>query len=393
MGNLDKVVFDACKGSEKDFIKDWGYIVNIDSPTCYSKGLKKIADFTIQKLDAMAAEFKTYPVDNEDEGFNVEGTLKGNGKHSILLLAHMDTVFPADTAKQRPFRIDNEGKAYGPGVSDDKCGIIQCLYAMKILKDMGYGSYKKITLLVNCQEENGSHYSRKCIMKLAQEHDYVLCVEAGTPADGVCINRVGSGNLVTEIKGVMAHAAYPRQGCNAANELAFQVLQIIQLANEDKGTIITTRFMESGIMNLEKNVVPDQAKAIQRVYAYTPEEIKRVEISAHEISKKPSISGAEVKSTFNLAFPPFVKSKKTIELASLAQTIYSEIGRSLSFSSGAAATDAGWASIVNDATLCSLGPVSGGCNHSDKEWADAKSVVPRLYLLTRMLMHLGFHGL
>jgi glutamate carboxypeptidase len=393
MGKKNQAVYGECQAAESELQKDWETIVNIDSPTCYGEGLVKVGNFVADKLLSLGADVKKHSVKNKDEGFNVVGTIKGSGKGSILLLAHMDTVLPVGSALQRPFRIDDDGKAYGPGVSDDKSGIVQCLYAMKLLKKIGFNNYEKITLLANCQEENGSESSRELIMKLATEHEYVLCAETGAPGDGVCVNRAGSGNLETEVKGLTAHAAYPWLGHNAADELAHQILHLNKLADQEKGTVVTTRIVESGTANTDKSVVPDHAIAVMRVYAYIPEEIERVEAAAGNLAKKVHIEGTVVKSTFKLAFPPFVKSPNTLKLASLAQRIYAELGLSLKTVSGAAATDAGWASKVNDATLCSLGPVSGGQNHTDKEWADAKSVVPRLYLITRMLMELGSHGL
>jgi glutamate carboxypeptidase len=382
-------VLAACQQVEVSFIKDWQALVAIDSPTCCQDGLAQMGDFIVNKLIGLGATVVTYPVNDGQDGYNVVGTIEGNGGGSILLLVHMDTVFPVGAAVERPFHIDDEGIAHGPGVSDDKAGIVQCLHALEILRNLGYTAYKKITLLANCQEENGSHETRELIMKLAREHDCVLCAEAGLPGDGICTKRVGSGNLVTEVKGRTAHAAYPWQGYNAADELAYQVLHLNQLANQEAGTIITTRILEAGMDNVEKNVVPDQARAVMRVYAHSPEEMDRVEQAAWALAQKTQISGTQVTSSFQLAFPPFVQSAKNLKLAGLAQQVYQEIGLTLTLASGAAATDAGWAAAVNEATLCSVGPVSNGQNHTVQEGADVKSIVPRLYLLTRLLMELG----
>lgn len=393
LSDKDQILYEKCLAAENEFKEDWKTIVNIDSPTGYGEGLTKVAYCVIDKLKSIGAEVKIYPISNKDEGFNVVGSIEGNGKGSILLLAHMDTVQPLGSAAKRPFRIDNEGKAYGPGVSDCKSGVVQCLHALKILQVNGFKNFSRITFMANCQEENGSKDSSEIIKELAKKHDYVLCAETGVPGDGICVNRVGSGNLYTYVKGKTSHAAYPWLCLNAADELAHQVLRINQLADNEKGTVITTRIIESGTANKKSNVVPDYAVGIKRVYAYTPEELNRVETAAAEFAKDTLISGTEVTNKLNMHFPPFVKSKKTIALANLARDIYADLGLNLKSESGAAATDAGWASSVNDAALCSLGPVSGGKNHTDEEWADANTVVPRLYLLTRMLIELGSRGL
>ncbi len=387
----ERAIYQRCQAAEAELINDWKTLVNIDSPTGYGEGLTRVGTIVAEKLKSFRAEVEIHPI-SKDAGFNVVGTLKGKGKGSILLLVHMDTVLPVGSASQRPFRIDSGGKAYGPGVSDDKSGVVQCLHSMKLLQEIGFTDYAKVTLFANCQEENGSRHSRELIMRLAKEHDHVLCAEPGALGDGVTVNRAGSGSLITEVKGLTAHAAYPWQGRNAADELAHQVLQLNKLADKEKGTVVTTRIIESGLANTEKMVVPDHARAVMRVYAYTPEEIDRVQNAAVELTGVKYIPGTEVTSAFTLHFPPFVKSEAATKLAGLAQSIYAELGLSLKTVSSAAAADVGWAYKVNSSVLCSLGPVTGGQNHTDKEWADARSVVPRLYLMTAMLMELGSHG-
>ena len=382
----DQGLYKKCKEHESQFIRDWEKLVSIDSPSCYGEGLTKVGNFVADKLTVLGATVEIQTVANKDEGFNVVGTLMGKGKGSVLLLAHMDTVLPVGAAAERPFWIDSEGKAYGPGVSDDKSGVTLCLHTMQILQETSFEDYAKITLLANCQEENGSQSTRELIVNLAKEHDCVLCAEPGAPGDGVCVNRPGYATLVTEVRGLSSHTAYPWLGRNAADELANQAMHLIALANKEKGTVVSTKVLEAGLGNTEKCLVPDYAKAVMDIHAYTAEEMNRVEMAAAKLSKTTFIPGVEVISTFKLNFPSFAKSGNGIKLASLAQSVYADLGLSLNIDSGAAATDAGWASTVNDAVICSVGPVSGGQNHSDKEWADANTVIPRLYLMSKMIM-------
>ncbi|HWR30665.1 MAG TPA: peptidase dimerization domain-containing protein [Negativicutes bacterium] len=230
-------------------------------------------------------------------------------------------------------------------------------------------------------------------MKLAQEHDCVLCVESGKPGDGVVVNRPSVGRLQIEVKGLAAHASNPEEGRNAAVELAYQILKLSRLEDKEKGTNLTTRMIESGTGNLKKAVVPDRAVGVVNFRAYTPEELHRVEAAINNMDQNTLIPGIEVKTTITTLFPVFAKSEKTMKLARLAQGIYNELGLNLQASSAAPASDANFTSSVNEATIDSLGPVSGGKNHTEEEWADATTVIPRLYLLTRMLMELGSRGL
>jgi len=388
----DNTVYAKAQAAEKDFFDLWKAIVDIDSPTGYGEGLVKVGNIVCDELRATGAQVETYPAAGASEGMNVSGSLKGHGGGSILLLAHMDTVHPVGSVAKRPFRIDSDGKAHGPGVSDDKSSVVQVLQALKILRDLEYKGYAKITFLANCDEENGSLSSQRLIQQLAREHDYVLCVESGRPGDAIVVGRPGSANLKIEVKGLMAHASNPQAGRNAADEVVHQVSCLNQLADKEKGTVLTTRAIESGTSNLTRSVVPDQGFAVLRVGACSAEEMHRVETAAAELAKRTLVPGIEVSATFTPFFPPFPKSEATMKLAGLAQAIYAGLGLNLKLQEVPSCSDACFASMVNAATLDSLGPVSGGKNHTEQEWADANSVIPRLYLMTKMLMELGGRG-
>ncbi|MCF5396488.1 M20/M25/M40 family metallo-hydrolase, partial [Pseudomonas syringae] len=109
-------------------------LVNIDSGSGYVPGLTKVSDIAIEELKKLGATIELVP--NTPEASNhVIATLKGTGKAKILLMAHMDTVFKEGSAAERPFHI-KDGRAYGPGVMDDKGGIVAAIYALKVLHNL-----------------------------------------------------------------------------------------------------------------------------------------------------------------------------------------------------------------------------------------------------------------
>ena len=153
----------------------------------------------------------------------------------VLLIAHMDTVFAKGTAAARPFRIEGD-RAYGPGVSDDKAGIVVALSVLKILDELKFKDYARLTLMLNTNEETGSRGSRALIEKLAKEHDVTLNLEGGRLGDGITIWRKGSGTITVEVKGRASHAGgSPELGRNAAMELAHQMLQLVQARQRGEG--------------------------------------------------------------------------------------------------------------------------------------------------------------
>lgn len=389
----DRVLYEKCQAAEKAFCDDWKTLVNIDSPTGYTEGITEVGRIIISKLRSIGAKVDTFPAGEQSEAVHVCGTLMGRGKGSILLQAHMDTVMPVGSAAKRPFRIDSEGRAYGPGVADDKGSVVQVLHAMRILEELGFKDYDRITFFSNCDEENDSPTSRDFIMKLANEHDFILNVESGRLGDGIVIGRAGNGVFEIEISGKAAHAGNPQAGCNAADALAHLVVRLNQLADCDKGTLVTTRIIESGTANRTKSVVPDSASGLVRIGAFSEDELDRVLKSAEQLRKDPDIPGAQIQMSFRLDFPLFRTTEKTRKLAALACSIYSTLGRNLTTTTARSGSDACWASLKNEAVLDCLGVVNNGKNHTEDEGADATTVVPRLYLLTKMLMELGSRGL
>jgi glutamate carboxypeptidase len=246
-------------------------------------------------------------------------------------------------------------------------------------------TYSQLTLLLNTNEETGSRGSRTLIETLAREHDVTLNLEAGRIGDGAVIWRKGSGTITVEVKGRAAHAATAELGRNAALELSHQVLQLSKLADPAKGTTVNFTVLKSGD---RKNVIPDHAVADGDVRVLVSEEFDRVERDLAEVSKNKLIPDTEVTTSLRRGFPVMAQNAQTDALAAMAQGIYGELGRKLNLVGSGGAADSSLAAGVFKPTLDGLS-VIGGNLHTDREFAEVDSLVPRLYLLTRMIMELG----
>lgn len=380
----NKQVYERAQHYKSDALKLWERLVNIDSGTGDEDGLKAVSAIAIAELQKLGAHIETVPA-KPAVGDNVVATFAGSGKGRIFLMAHMDTVFAKGTAAVRPFRI-MDGRAYGPGVSDNKGGIIAALYVLKILQDLEFKNYGRITLLLNTNEETGSLGTRLLIERLAKDHDVSLNLESGRPNDGLVIWRKGSGAIKVEVKGRAAHAGVaPDNGRNAAMELAHQILQLSRLGNREKGTTVNFTVLKAGD---RKNVIPDYALAEGDVRALSSEEFDRVERELAATSRNKLIPDTEVTTSLTRLFPIMPQSAQTQALAVLAQSIYGELGKTLTLEGSGGAADSSFSAGVFKPTLDGLGLV-GGNAHSLDEYAEVGSIVPRLYLLTRMLMELG----
>lgn len=359
-------------------------LVNIDSGSGYGPGLTQVSDIAINELKQLGFSIEQVP-DAAANSSHVIATLKGAGKAKILLMAHMDTVFKEGSAAERPFHI-KDGRAYGPGVMDDKGGIVAGIYALKVLKDQGFKDYAQITFLLDASEETGSDAASDLIRKTAKAHDVTLNLEPGRPADGLVVWRKGSATAVVEVKGKAAHAGVaPELGRNAAMEAAHQILQLGKLGDEEKKTTINFTVIKSGDRT---NVIPDQATAKADVRAALPEEFDRIEKDLARVSANKLIPDTDVKTSLQRGLPPMPQTSESDKLVAIAQGIYGELGKKLTIEGSGGAADASLSAGVGTPTLDGFGIV-GGNIHTPEEYAEVESVAPRIYLLSRMIMELS----
>lgn len=379
----DAGLLDRAASAETAVLADLAQLVNIDSPADHAAGLNQIQDILSGKLKAMGAEIKMVP--SPRGASNLVATFTGTGKGRLLMMAHIDTVFAVGAVKERPFRIQ-DGRAYGPGVSDDKGPVLTGLYALKLLRDSGYKNFGQITYLINVDEEIGSPSSRELIKELAKQHDVAICLEGGRSDDGVVSFRKGISSLKLEAKGRASHAGNaPDKGINALLELVEQVPALARLADREKGTTISFTVFRAGD---KLNVIPDKAVAMADIRVLLPEEMDRLEKEAAEVVSHKLFPGSELKLTITRGRPPFPQNAATDALIEKAQSIYQEIDKKLSAAGSGGGSDGNYSASVGTPTLDSLGFV-GGNAHSVDEYMETKSIAPRLYLLTRLLMDLG----
>ena len=377
-------VLSAAEGYRGDALRLLERLVNIDSGTGDAAGLGQVGAIVADELRAAGADVQTVTA-APTVGNNILATWKGTGSVRILLMAHMDTVFKDGTARARPFHVQYH-RAYGPGVMDDKGGVVAGLYAMKILQKLDFRQYGQVTLLLNTNEETGSKGTRDLIEREARQHDVTLNLEPGRPADGLVVWRKGSGTVEIDVKGKAAHAGVaPESGRNAATELAHQVLQLGKLGDSAKQTTVNVTVLKAGDAT---NVIPDRATAFADVRVAVPDEFDRVERDLARVSADRLVPDTEVKMTLVHGFPPMPRSAATDQLAAKAQAIYAEIGRKLTLEGSGGAADASVSAGAGTPTLDGFGIVGGGI-HTPDEYAEVESVVPRLYLLSRMLMELA----
>ena len=360
-------------------------VVNVDSGTGDVAGGRKVASLLVPQLKALGMDVQTVPAEAPDLPANIVATLKGAGRGRILMIGHIDTVFGPGTVAQRPFRIVGD-HATGPGVSDEKGGVIEGLYALQILRGVGFKDFGQITFLIETSEERGSPGTQALIKRLVAASDVELNLEPGDPPDVLTVWRKGSTTFHIDVKGRAAHAGVaPQDGRNAAVELIHQIQADDTFPKSGEGITANLTLMSAGS---RENIIPENASAAINVRVRDKADFDKVEQALQANAAHTQVPDTTVTVSRSPAFPPLASNPGTDALAARSEAIYAGIGRKIGRGGNGGASESALAYEAGVPALDGLGPVGGGF-HSDKEYLDLTTLTPRLYLLTELLMDLG----
>ena len=319
-------------------------------------------------------------------GRMVKASFQGSGTKSILLIAHMDTVYLKGMLAKQPFRIDGN-RAYGLGIGDDKAGVAMILHTLAILKAMNFSGYGKLTVLINGDEEISSPASRTTFARLGAEHDLTMSHE-GSPAaaDQLSLATAGIAAVTLKVTGRASHAgSAPEQGRNAIYELAHQVLQTRNFSDTATGVKMNWTMFSGGT---NRNVIPADATAAADVRVERVADYDGLEQKVRATIKNQLIPDTKVEMQFERRRPPMASSPAGLMVANYAQKLYAETGRTLKVTStvSGGGTDAAFASsMTRNAVIERFGLLSFGAHSNDAEYVLIDSIEPRLYLTTRLI--------
>ncbi|RJF96264.1 M20/M25/M40 family metallo-hydrolase [Noviherbaspirillum saxi] len=379
----DTRLLEAAEREQAAVIASLKDMVHIESPSMDARGLARMADYTEKRLRELGAAVERRK-GTQGPAEIVIGRFSGTGSKRIMLLAHLDTVYPVGTLQSQPYRIE-ANRIYGPGIADDKGGVALILHALKILKEMGWRDHAGLTVVFNADEETGSLGSGELIAAMAAEHDYVFsCEPAPDQPDGVLLSASGTGTVVMQVQGRASHAgAMPEKGRNALVELAHQILQTEDVAASVPGTQLNWTIARAGLV---RNQIPERAYVTGDLRLMNPDGFDHIESALKERVRNRHIPDTETSIAIERGRPPFVATPAGHELARKAQAIYAEIDRPLMLIPGTGgATDAGFAARSGKAVVLESFGLAGFGYHARDEYIAVDSIVPRLYLMTRIL--------
>ncbi|MFZ8978659.1 MAG: M20/M25/M40 family metallo-hydrolase [Candidatus Nanopelagicales bacterium] len=300
----------------------------------------------------------------------------GPAQPRVLLLGHLDTVWPIGTLERIPWSVDGD-HLRGPGVFDMKVGVVQAIGAVALL---GLGPDDGVGILLTTDEEIGSGCSRAVIEEAARRAEAVLVLEPSVEGE-LKTARKGTSWYVVEVTGRAAHAGLdPERGINALVEAADLVRSATTWAKPDVGTTVTPTTARAGVTD---NTVPDRAVIGIDVRAWSSDEQQRVDALAR--GWRPAHAEATVDIIGGGINRPAMEASAGEGLARVAERCADALGLApLGSRAVGGASDGNFTAAMGIPTLDGLGAVGDGA-HADHEWASANAVPERTALVAALV--------
>jgi glutamate carboxypeptidase len=348
-------------------------LVNIDTPSGHEPGLLKAFDLLRDELAPVLG--------SDGEVVTLDGVphlaWEGATESRVLVLGHVDTVWPLGTVAARPF-AQGDGRATGPGVFDMKSGLVIAAQALALAGDVS-----RVSVLITGDEETGSLTSRELIERLAERSRCVLVLEPSV--DGALKTaRKGAAMYQLQIVGRGAHAGLdPERGVNALSELAHLVPQTESLGAATEGTTVTPTVARAGDAT---NTVPAHAELRLDVRAWTAGELERVDTALARLT--PQHRDASFKLTGGINRYPMEPGQSS-DLVGTARSVATQLGLGpIQEARVGGGSDGNFTAALGVPTLDGLGATGGGA-HTSEEWIEIASLDRQARLLAGMLQKLG----
>ena len=244
----------------REMIDLWEELVNIDSGTDNAAGVMEVC--TLLRKRMSAADMQTKVIESGPAGPVLVGEWNKEADTApIVLIGHMDTVFSDGTARENPFRIDEEGHAHGPGVLDMKAGLVIAIYAVKALQAVGYDKHPIKCIFAGDEEKIHSLSNAKVI--LTEEIKGAAAAfnfETGYMDDGLVVGRKGGGMAVLTVHGVAAHSGIaPEKGRSAILEMSHKIVELEGKNDLERGKLINCGEITGGT---NSNTIPGECQVV-----------------------------------------------------------------------------------------------------------------------------------
>ena len=353
-------------------------LVNHDSGTDDVLDVNRVGAILAGWLERLG--FTLRRVATERFGDHLVGEKRGTGPKRFLFVGHYDTVFSSGTAKQRPFRIDGQGRAWGPGVYDMKGGLAALLYALRAHQEARTRAWAETTVAVvfNSDEERLSPTSRPVIEAEARRAHSVGILEPARPGGEYVMARKGAGTFHLEIQGKASHAGLqPELGASAIWDLAQKVAALHGLTDLETGVTVNVGTVRGGE---RPNVVAAHAAADIDLRAWSQADADATIAAMRTICERPHVAGTRARFQGQIHFPPWPPGLPGTErLLEIMRGAGLELGVEVRAIKTGGGSDGNHTSAITP-TLDGMGP-KGSRAHSDEEFIEVATLLERTKMI------------
>lgn len=368
------------RGREKQMIATLRRFVECESPSADKAAVDRFGEIVVSEWHKRGAAVRV--IRQRETGNHVRAEIAPAVRGEtgqLLVLGHLDTVYPVGTLRTMPFRVSG-GRAFGPGTFDMKGGLVLALFAMDALREAGVRPAKRIVFFWDSDEEIGSHTSRKLIQAEARRSDAVLVLEPALGTDGVKTERKGVGTAEIIVHGLASHAGIdPAAGVNAVHELALQIERLMKMNEPSRGITVQATVISGGTAS---NVVPAEARAQVDVRCARLADVVRVNRRLQAM--RPILKGAKIEVRGGINRPPLERTAGVRKLFAHAQAVAREMGIELREGSTGGGSDGNFTAALGVPTLDGLGVVGDGA-HALNEHVVIGKMAERAALIAGLL--------
>jgi len=362
----------------EQMVEKLGRLVLFESPSHSKEHVDKLAEYVEWVCKSLDAEIEVYPFERAGDVRLAKWNADAPGK-PIMLLTHLDTVWPVGSLEQMPLREEGD-LLYGPGALDMKAGVVVALEAIRGLRDRGELPHRPIWLFLSTDEEIGSPNTRDLIQEKAAQAGLVLVLEPAAEGEALKVWRNGIARYVVRTVGRAAHSGNaPEAGINAVIEAAHQALYMHGLNDLRNGTSVSVTVIKGGIAT---NVIPPEAELEVDVRFLTAAEAQRVDDAIQHLT--PVLPGADVVVEGGIDRGPMEFNEQMVRATRHAQAIAATLGLELREDGSGGASDGNFTAAMGIPTLDGLG--AGGVGmHAVHEQVAIRTLPRRAALVAKLL--------
>lgn len=355
-------------------------LVEIESPSDNNDGVDRLGKLLAGRFEGLGGHAKFHRVQKFGDHLQVDFAGTGRGK-PVLLLGHLDTVYPLGTLATMPSRVAS-GRLWGPGTFDMKSGIALMLHAIEALRAWHEDVLPRpVTVLLVSDEEVGSDTSRRITENLARQSAAVLVLEPSQgPKGAVKTARKGIGEYVLKVTGKAAHSGLDfEKGQSAILELARQIVAIQKLIDLKRGLTLNVGTVQGGT---RVNVIPAEASAVLDVRVARKQDAAGIDRKLRSL--KPFNRQCKLEISGGMNRPPMERTSSVAALYKKAAEIAKQMGWKLEEAAVGGGSDGNFTAGLGIPTLDGLGGVGEGA-HATHESILISELPKRAALLAELI--------